>query len=118
MRTTRSPPARPPGWRWPAPAVPFRRTPISELPTPDAEVRDTPIAVREGSLQSDYQQLYPGIQAGVWYIAASLTSAVGVGQERGSGRVLSDLQFEFRGGDEFGVRPLDARTRAEDISGR
>jgi hypothetical protein len=82
---------------------------------------DTPFAVREGSLRSEYQHLYPGIQAGVWYIAASLTSVVGVGQEpatRGSGRVLSDLHFEFRGGDEFGIRPVDARTRTEDTLGR
>ena len=84
---------------------------------PDAKVSDTSIAVREGSLRSEYQHLYPGIQAGVWYIAASLTSAVGVGQERGSGRVLSDLHFEFKGGDEFGLRPVDARTRTEDTSG-
>jgi hypothetical protein len=88
---------------------------------PDAEVSDTPFAVREGSLRSDYRHLYPGVQAGVWYIAASLTSAVGVGQEplrRGSGRVLSGLHFEFKGGDEFGLRPADARTRTEDILGR
>ena len=79
---------------------------------------DTPFAVREGSLRSAYQPLYRGVQAGVWYIAASLTSAVGVGQERGSRRVLSDLHFEFRGRDEFGLRPPDARTRREDTSGR
>ncbi len=82
---------------------------------------DTPFAVREGSLRSEYQHLYPGIQAGVWYIAASLTFVVGVGQEpatRGSGRVLSDLHFEFKGGDEFRLRPMDGRTRTEDILGR
>ncbi len=82
---------------------------------------DTSFAVREGSLRSDYQHLYPGIQAGVWYIAASLTSVVGVGQEpatRGSGRVLSDLHFEFEGGGEFGLRPVDARPRTEDTLGR
>ena len=84
----------------------------------DVEVSDTPFAVREGSLRSDYQHLYPGIQAGVWYIAASLTSAVGVGQERGSGRVLSDLHFEFKGGDQVGLRPADVRTRTEDTLGR
>ena len=81
---------------------------------------DTPFAVREGSLRSDYQHLYPGVQAGVWYIAASLTSAVRVGQQPaipGSGRVLSDLHFEFRGGDEVGLRPPDARTRTEDTLG-
>ena len=86
---------------------------------PRAKVSNTP--VREGSLRSDYQHLYPGIQAGVWYIAASLTSAVGVGQEpaiSGSGRVLSDLHFEFKGGDEFGLRLPDARTRTEDTLGR
>ena len=79
---------------------------------------DTPFAVREGSLRSEYQHLYLGIQAGVWYIAASLTSAVAVGQERGCGRVPSDLHFEFKGGAEFGLRPADAHTRTEDTSGR
>jgi hypothetical protein len=93
------------------------RTHISELRAPDAEMSDTPFAVREGSLRSDYQHLYPGIQAGVWYIVATLTSAVGVGQEpatRGAGRVLSDLHFQFRGGDEAGLRPRAARTGTED----
>ena len=85
---------------------------------PHAEVSDTSFAVREGSLRPDYQHLYPGVQAGVWYIAASLTSAVSIGQERGSGRVLSDLHFEFRGGDEFHLRPPDVRSRTEDILGR
>jgi hypothetical protein len=80
--------------------------------------RCAPFAVREGSLRSDYQHLYSGIQAGVWYIATSLTSAVGVGQERGSGRVPSDLHFEFRGGDWFHLRPADVRTRTEDILSR
>jgi len=83
-------------------------------------VSDTPFAVREGSLRSDYQHLYPGVQAGVCYIAASLTSAVRVGQQPaipGSGRVLSDLHFEFRGGGEVDLRPADARTRTEDTLG-
>jgi len=78
-------------------------------------VSDTP--VREGSLRSAYQQLYPGIQAEVWYVAASLTSAVGRSRSRRDvtpGRVLPDLHFEFRGGDELDLRPPDARTRCED----
>ena len=82
---------------------------------------DTAFAVREGSLRSGYQHLYPGIPAGVWYIAASLTSAVAVWQEAAigsSGRVLSDLHFEFKGGDEVGLRPADVRTRTEDALGR
>lgn len=103
---------------WPQPYLSAGRPSVSCTPPPDAEMSDTPFAVREGSLRSDHQHLYPGIQAGVWYIAASLTSAVGVGQERGSGRVLSDLHFEFKGGNEFGLRPADARTRTEDVVGR
>lgn len=74
----------------------------------------TPVAIREGRLWWVYQRLYPGIQAGLWYVAASLTSAVGVGRESGTERVLSDLHFVFRGGEGSELRPPDARTRRED----
>ena len=73
--------------------------------------------VREGSLRSAYQPLYPGIRAEVWYVAGSLASVVGRGRSRRDsipGRVLSDLHFEFRGGEELEPRAPDARTRSED----
>lgn len=75
---------------------------------------DTPVAIREGRLRWAYQRLYPGVQAGLWYVAASLTSAVAVGLEPATDRGLSDLHFEFRGGKELEPRPPDARTRRED----
>lgn len=80
---------------------------------------DPSSTVREARLREAYQELYPRVQAGVWYVAASLLrgdSAAWNPQapDPGYGRVLSDLHFEFRGGDDPEVHPPEARTRRED----
>jgi len=78
---------------------------------------DTPGVIREARLRSAYQHLYLSMEAEVWYVAASLPVGEGTEWEPagpGSERPLSDLHFEFRGGDELEPRPPDARTRRED----
>jgi len=112
-------------YSWPLPGPRLRdlvgavRRPLPQTRgcTTHNEVNDTPGAIREGSLRSAYQQLYPGIRAEVWYVAGSLASVVGRSRSRRDvtpGRVLSDLHFEFRGGEEPEPRPPGARTRSED----
>ena len=63
---------------------------------------DTPR--REARLKSEYAALYPDVEAGVWYTAATLAEHLlsrFLGQERASRslpeRILDDHHFEFRG---------------------
>ena len=76
--------------------------------------------LREARLRQGNSDLYPGIPAGEWRIAASLADQVLAGQLlRGvvtalRGRVLPESHFEFRGGvatggERGGMRPQKAR---------
>jgi hypothetical protein len=66
------------------------------------------VAVREARLRSDWADLYPGITAGVWHVAAQLVPIAlryrlqGRGTWEFTERILLDEHFEFRGG-----RPRD-----------
>jgi hypothetical protein len=75
---------------------------------------------REARLRPEWADLYPGVEAGVWHVAAELVPQVLRHrlQDRPSWeftrRILLDEHFEFRGG-----RPRDASwsgvlTRVED----
>jgi hypothetical protein len=77
--------------------------------------------VREARLHPDHAELYPGIQPGVWFIAATLAEHLDLRRERGSEghlpsgpRALSADHFDFRGGERpvgagppLGRRPSD-----------
>lgn len=78
------------------------------------------MAVREARLRPEWANLYPGLAAGVWMVAAQLVPLVLRHrlQDKPSWeftrRILVDEHFEFRGG-----RPRDATwsgvlTRVED----
>jgi len=68
---------------------------------------DTPL--REARLKPEYAELYPDVEAGVWYTAATLAEHLlshFLRQERASRslpeRLLDDHHFEFRG--QSGIR--------------
>jgi hypothetical protein len=68
--------------------------------------------VREARLRPEHADLYPGIDPGVWFTAATLAEHLDHRRIRGSDgqppsgpRPLSPEHFEFRGGD----RPLGVR---------
>jgi hypothetical protein len=77
--------------------------------------------VREARLLSDHADRYPGVEPGVWFIAATLAEHLDLRRSRGregeppSGlRTLSGDHFEFRGGEKpvgtsavLGRRPGD-----------
>lgn len=73
--------------------------------------------VREARLREEYADLYPGIDPGVWFTAATLAEHLdhrrvrGVEGEPPSGpRPLSGEHFEFRGGERpVGVREVLGR---------
>ncbi len=63
--------------------------------------------VREARLRPDHADRYPGIEPGIWFIAATLAEhldlrrARAVGAEPPNGpRTLSGEHFEFRGGEK------------------
>ncbi len=66
---------------------------------------------REARLRAEHANLYPGVHAGMWEVAAVVVDRIiaarllGGGNVALQGRVLSDDHFEFRGGTEAGVRP-------------
>jgi len=69
-------------------------------------------SVREARLRPDFADQYPGIEPGVWFIAATLAEHLNLRRAResegepGSGpRPLSGDHFEFRGGE----KPVGAR---------
>jgi hypothetical protein len=77
-------------------------------------------SVREARLRPDHADRYPGIEPGVWFIAATLAEHLELRRSRGaesepSGpRTLSGEHFEFRGGEKpvgvyavLGRRPGD-----------
>jgi hypothetical protein len=77
--------------------------------------------VREARLLPDHADQYPGIEPGVWFIAATLAEHLDLRRSRGSEpgppsgpRTLSGDHFEFRGGEKpvgahavLGRRPGD-----------
>jgi hypothetical protein len=72
--------------------------------------------VREARLLPDHAELYPGIEPGVWFNAATLAEHISrrnarEGGDPGEGpRVLSPEHFEFRGGERpVGVRAVLGR---------
>ena len=75
------------------------------------------MAVREARLRPEFADHYPGMQAGMWYLAATVASAVRHDETapRGELRPLPDSHFEFRGGAPSRAR--DARTRSSDRPG-
>ena len=76
---------------------------------------------REARLRPDHADEYPGIEPGVWFIAATLAEHLhlrrargGEGELPGGPRPLSGDHFEFRGGEKpvgmhavLGRRPGD-----------
>jgi hypothetical protein len=69
-------------------------------------------SVREARLRPEYADQYPGIEPGVWFIAATLAEHLDLRRARGSEdespsgpRTVSDDHFEFRGGE----KPVGAR---------
>jgi hypothetical protein len=76
----------------------------------DAEIRDPAETVREARLRPEFASLYPWMFPGVWYLAASVSSAARDyedGQAE-SERRLSPEHFEFRGA--IRPRPPGPRT--------
>jgi hypothetical protein len=78
-------------------------------------------SVREARLRSDHADRYPGIEPGVWFIAATLAEHMdlrrardGEAESPSGPRTLSSEHFEFRGGEKpvgasavLGRRPGD-----------
>lgn len=78
-------------------------------------------SVREARLRPDHADLYPGIEPGVWFTAATLAEHLESRRARGAGlepaggpRPISSQHFEFRGGERsvgmvavLGRRPGD-----------
>jgi hypothetical protein len=78
-------------------------------------------SVREARLRPDHADEYPGIEPGVWFIAATLAEHLDLRRARESEgeppsgpRMLSGDHFEFRGGEKpvgasgaLGRRPGD-----------
>jgi hypothetical protein len=78
------------------------------------------MAIREARLRPEWAEFYPGIDTGVWHVAAQLVPLVLRQRIQGQAawefarRILIDEHFEFRGG-----RPRDESwtgilTRVED----
>lgn len=86
--------------------------PRDERPDPTAAGEEGP--VREARLRPEFAHTYPGMQAGMWYLAASVASAVRHDQAAPPAqlRPLPDTHFEFRGGARG--RQHEARTRSSD----
>ena len=66
------------------------------------------MAIREARLRPEWAKNYPGIDSGVWHVAAQLVPLVLRHRMQGQStweltrRILTDEHFEFRGG-----RPRD-----------
>ena len=73
-------------------------------------------AVREARLRPEYADLYPGIDPGVWFTAATLAEHLDLRRTRageadaGGPRTLPPEHFEFRGGERpVGIRAVLGR---------
>lgn len=79
-----------------------------------------PPALREARLRPEFVGLYPGIQPGVWFTAATLADHIIARLLREGNanlallpRVLDPDHFEFRGGEES-AGPSAAGRRVQD----
>jgi hypothetical protein len=76
--------------------------------------------LRQARLRPQYRDLYPGIPAGVWEVAANLAERLqrrraAAGLRPGTGvRPMNDLHFEFRGGWRMGPPHAGGRSRWSD----
>jgi hypothetical protein len=78
------------------------------------------MAVREARLRPEWASLYPGLEAGVWMVAAELVPLVLRHrlQERSTWeftrRILVEEHFDFRGGRQRDESWTGVLTRVED----
>jgi hypothetical protein len=78
------------------------------------------MAVREARLRPEWAQLYPGLEPGVWMVAAQLVPLVLRHRLQGqttwefTHRILVDDHFEFRGGRDRDRSWSGILTRVED----
>jgi hypothetical protein len=78
------------------------------------------MAVREARLRPEWAHLYPGLEAGVWIVAAQLVPLVLRHRMQGEAtwefarRILVDEHFEFRGGRARGRAWSGVLSRVED----
>jgi len=76
-------------------------------------------ALREARLLEEYDEFYPGLNAGVWLPAREVAEHIvavvrGQGGRVGrQGRLMADEHFEFRGG-KTGTTRRDKNERRED----
>ena len=78
------------------------------------------MAVREARLRPEWGHLYPGLEAGIWMLAAELVPFVLRHRLQGqpswefAERILVDDHFEFRGGRTRDASWTGVLTRVED----
>jgi hypothetical protein len=78
-------------------------------------------SVREARLRPGHEDLYPGIEPGVWFNAATLAEHLDLRRTRGGDtgltagpRSLPPEHFEFRGGEKpLGVRAILGRRNSD-----
>lgn len=72
------------------------------------------MSVREARLRPEFADRYPGMRADLWYLAATVASAVrhDAIDPPATSRPLPEAHFEFRG--RAPERPHNARTRSSD----
>lgn len=80
----------------------------------------TLLGLRETRLKSECAHLYPGIEPGVWKVAASVLPlalrrrVAAEGSWEFARRILDDTHFEFRGGRSRNAGWTGLLTRVED----
>jgi hypothetical protein len=78
------------------------------------------MAVREARLRPEWAYLYPGLEPGVWTVAAQLVPLVLRSRLQGQSsweftrRILVEEHFEFRGGRQRDQAWTGVLTRVED----
>jgi hypothetical protein len=78
------------------------------------------MAVREARLRPEWANLYPGLEAGVWKVAAQLVPLVlrlrlqDQSTWEFTSRILVDEHFEFRGGHDRDRNWSGVLSRVED----
>ena len=82
--------------------------------------KESSMAVREARIRPEWAHLYPGLEAGVWFIAAQLVPLVLRHRLHDqptwefTRRILVDEHFEFRGGRKRDRSWSGVLTRVED----
>jgi hypothetical protein len=95
---------------------------LRPLPEPSSEHtrRAVIMVVREARLRPEWAGLYPGLEAGVWMVAAQLVPLVLRHRLQGqptwefTRRILVDEHFEFRGGRDRDSSWTGVLSRVED----